>query len=398
MRDPVSPRTQPPHFSQAASLSCLSAWMETILMPCAGSAENTVRTDCAAGGSFAVNGSRASPGWLRVLVGALAISAAAGPARAADPQHYAVVDSLFLQRTNEARERPLVVESTKPLRGVISAGDFEHTIGTGVRLIYGDYGTDGIGWETAYVGVWGMDAKRTAADPAGKLQVAGDLGLVPAAGLTDASAATASWTSSLDMAELNLVFHDYDGGYDPAAGRPTRRYRGYDGGHLDWLAGFRWAGLGEQSVLALTPAGAPTANTYAVHTYSNLFAVQAGARGRIAFERWAFEGWMKVGIAGTSDFQSQSMAEQLFPDDPYRSPRSIRLGGMGMIADMNISAIYRFNDVWGLRAGYNLLWLTGVALAPDQWDFTASRSGGSGLNTTGSLFLGGANLGLEARW
>jgi hypothetical protein len=43
---------------------------------------------------------------------------------------------------------------------------------------------------------------------------------------------------------------------------------------------------------------------------------------------------------------------------------------MGMIADMNLSAIYRFNEVWGLRVGYNLLWLTGVALAPDQFDFT----------------------------
>ena len=368
-------------------------------MPCAGGAEKTVRTECAVGGNFVVHGSRASTGLLRVLAGIVAIGAVAcPPAHAADPQRYAIVDSLFLQRTNEASERPLVVDRGKPYRGVISAGDFEHSVGTGVRLVYGDYGGDGVGWETAYVGVWGMDAKRTVADPTEKLQVAGDLGLVPAAGLTEAGAATASWASSVNTAELNLVFHEYDGGYDPAAGRPTRRSRGYDGGHLDWLAGFRWAGLGEQAVLALTPAGAPTANTYAVHTYSNLFAAQAGVRGRIAFERWAFEGWMKAGIAGASDFQSQSMADQLFPDDPYRSPRARRLGGMGMIADMNISAIYRFNDVWGLRAGYNLLWLTGVALAPDQWDFSASQGGGRGLNTTGSVFLGGANLGLEARW
>jgi hypothetical protein len=71
-----------------------------------------------------------------------------------------------------------------------------------------------------------------------------------------------------------------------------------------------------------------------------------------------------------------------------------------MIADMNLSAIYRFNETWGLRAGYNLFWLTGVALAPDQWDFSARQTAaaGTGLNNTGSLFLGGANLGLEARW
>jgi hypothetical protein len=92
------------------------------------------------------------------------------------------------------------------------------------------------------------------------------------------------------------------------------------------------------------------------------------------------------------------MFDQLAPNDPYRSPRARRLGGMGMIADMNISAIYRLNEIWGLRVGYNLLWLTGVALAPDQFDFQASEAGGRGLNTTGSVFLAGANLGLEARW
>jgi len=71
---------------------------------------------------------------------------------------------------------------------------------------------------------------------------------------------------------------------------------------------------------------------------------------------------------------------------------------MGMIADMNISTIYRLNEVWGLRVGYNLLWLTGLALAPDQFDFSGRETGGHGLDTTGSVFLAGANLGLEARW
>lgn len=34
---------------------------------------------------------------------------------------------------------------------------------------------------------------------------------------------------------------------------------------------------------------------------------------------------------------------------------------MGMIVDMNMSAIYRIDETWGLRVGYNLMWLTGVA-------------------------------------
>jgi hypothetical protein len=117
----------------------------------------------------------------------------------------------------------------------------------------------------------------------------------------------------------------------------------------------------------------------------------------MAFERWAVEGWMKIGIAGTTLSQSQTLYDAL-STTPFRQPQSSDTVGMGMIADMNLSAIYRFNDVWGLRVGYNLIWLTGVALAPDQWDFTPSQAGGTGLNGTGSMFLSGANLGLEARW
>ena len=71
-----------------------------------------------------------------------------------------------------------------------------------------------------------------------------------------------------------------------------------------------------------------------------------------------------------------------------------------MIADLNVSTIYRLTDVWGIRAGYNLIWLGGVGLAPNQFDFSGSTvaSGGTLLQPNGSIFLMGANLGLEARW
>lgn len=345
-----------------------------------------------------MNGSRASSWLVRTVAGVPALVALwCLPAQAADPQRYLIFDPLFLQRNQAAVERPIVVTSTAPTRSVIAADDLQSSIGTGVRLIYGDYGTDGIGWEAGYVGVWGMYANQIATDPAGKLQAAGGLGFADN-GLNEASVAQASCRSTLDTAEINLVFHTYDGGFDPAAGRPERRYPGYDGGHLDWLAGFRWAGFGEQAVLGFAQDGASGPSTYRVDAFSNLFAVQGGVRGRIAFERWAFEGWMKIAMAGTSDFQSQSLFDQFAPNDPYRGPRSRRLGGMGAIADMNISAIYRLNEVWGLRVGYNLLWLTGLALAPDQFDFSGRETGGHGLDTTGSVFLAGANLGLEARW
>lgn len=77
-----------------------------------------------------------------------------------------------------------------------------------------------------------------------------------------------------------------------------------------------------------------------------------------------------------------------------------------MIGDINASLIYRLSETWGLRVGYNLIWLSGVALAPNQFNMgTTPSSGTSGeflgsttLNGGSSVFLQGANLGLEARW
>ena len=71
---------------------------------------------------------------------------------------------------------------------------------------------------------------------------------------------------------------------------------------------------------------------------------------------------------------------------------------MGFIGDVNLSAIYRLTEVWGIRAGYNLIWIDGLALAPNQFDFTNTETSGTLLASGGGIFMHGANLGLEARW
>ena len=316
-----------------------------------------------------------------------------------DERSYAVFDALFLQRDNATVNRAVVVDSTAPSVPVISAGDLQSTIGSGARLLYGTYGEDDIGWEVGYLGVYGMSAAKTATSAGPSLEAPNQV-FAGQTGLTDGFSARVTDNASINSIELNMVFHNYDGGYNRRSGRPWQRCEGYDGGHVDWIGGFRWANLQDAAVLAIPPGTSPQPSTYSVNATSNLFAAQVGTRGRMAFEQWALEGWMKIGVAGTAISQSQTISDANKPLHPYRQPQpmSSDTAGMGMIADMNLSAIYRFNDVWGLRVGYNLMWLTGVALAPDQWDFAASRTAGTAINGTGSVFLSGANLGLEARW
>lgn len=326
---------------------------------------------------------------------------AAGPsAQPAEARRYVVAEAMFLQRNNATREQALVVNATDTSVPVVTANGLVSELGTGARLLFGDYGRNGLGWEVGYTGVYGMDVDRWFQSDVDILQAGGQPGFAEATGLIDGERADVSYRSQINSLEANAVVHSFDGGRDRRSPYPWQRSPGYDGGHVDWLLGVRWAGLEESAQLAITPGGFPRANTYDVQTSSNLFAAQVGTRGRWAWQNWAFEGWMKIGIAGSVLSQSQSMFDQLTPDAPFRSPRSSDDLGMGMIADMNLSMIYRLTDTWGLRLGYNLLWLTGVALAPDSWDLTVNDGpdAGTGIRGTGSVFLNGATVGLEARW
>ena len=212
---------------------------------------------------------------------------AAEPAYAQDERNYAVFDALFLQRNNAAINRPLVVSgSASTSVPVIMAGDPTSTIGTGARLLYGNYGEDDIGWEVGYLGVYGMNAASTATSAGGSLE-APEPTFANQSGLKDGFSARVTDTASINSAEVNLVFHEYDGGYNRRSGRPWQRCDGYDGGHVDWIGGFRWANLQDEAVLAIPQSRSPESSTYTVDATSNLFAAQVGTRGRMAFEQWA---------------------------------------------------------------------------------------------------------------
>lgn len=322
-------------------------------------------------------------------VAAFATAAAAG----GNDGVYTEFDTLFMQRDNTANPTPLVVDGDT-LASVISAPDMQFPVAPGVRLFRGVRRPDDVGWEVGYTGVYGMFADAIATGP-GNLEISPPLSS-GVAGLRDASAARATYGSTLNSAEVNAFFTTC---HVHAPRHTAYEFEGLPRSlTVDWLTGFRWAGLEEQAAIAFGATPATVATGYAVRSSSNLFAGQIGMRGRTAWQGWAVEGWAKAALAGSVMAQAQSPIIDAVTGDEYRSARGSRTDTVGGIFDVGGALVYRINDVWGMRFGYSMLWLTGVALAPDQFDFSTDLDAGTRLDGNATVWLGGGTLGLEAHW
>jgi len=318
-------------------------------------------------------------------------SATAGAFRGVGPAEplwtsYALAEALFWQRDNQAFNQPLAV-TVGDGATVLETNDLRFPVAAGVRTFYGQRSPEDGGWEVGYFGIYGQTATNIQGTvPPNYIQLPDPLG----GNLTeDGEFVTAKYSSLLNSAEVNLFATDSDWINDPS-GWAT----------IDWLAGFRYVGVEEDAVLATDCCRMGDeffTIPYRARTRNNMFGAQLGVRGRRAWERWAVEGWAKGALMGVAQEQIQ---DPLFTyAGVLERPATSRAGGeVGFVGDLTMSAIYRLNQVWGIRAGYSLLWLDGLALAPDQFDFGTDAGSGTNLVNSSGIFYHGANLGLEARW
>jgi len=305
-----------------------------------------------------------------------------------------VFDVLFLQRNNATDDQPITLDATSDTT-LFTTRSTVFATAPGVRLFHARRQGDGDGWEIGYWGLYGMFADARA-DLVDGLAVPGLLGSsVP--GWSDASTVQAGYSAALNVAEFNLFTSDR---WCTTTVNPRNpRHRVHRSTTVDWIGGLFWAGLDETAFLRVTTDPGEPSTAYRVATTSNLFGAQVGVRGRRQWRLWALEGWWKVGLGGSWLGQSASpITSSLAPGLQYRTGRSAETTNAGFLSTMNVTAVRRLGTDWSLRAGYNLAWLSGVALAPNQYDFTDTSASGRGIEGAGGLFLHGASLGLERRW
>ncbi|MGB0654752.1 MAG: hypothetical protein ACPGMQ_04910 [Pirellulales bacterium] len=312
---------------------------------------------------------------------------------------YGIVDFLFLQRDN-ATSGAVITEEGSQRVPVFTTRSMQPATAPGVRLFYGELGPDCMGWEVGYLGVYGMFGDVDRSSLTDSLVIPGDLG-GNTPGWTTADEVRPTYASSLNTVEANIFTYRCC----PECSSDTLLWS-----HLgnkpvchcsNWLFGFRWAGLEEQADLNVLccRVSNDVFTSYSVRTSSQMLGPQVGFRGRRQWNNWAVEGWAKAMLAGTLlSSNADPIFSSLAPTAIIRPARRLTDAGVGFLGDLNYTVSRRLSDMWWLRLGYNMIWLSGVALAPNQWDFTDTATSGTTLVGGGGVFLHGANLGLEARW
>ena len=292
------------------------------------------------------------------------------------PCSYAWAEGLILTRDNQSANRPLVLDLNTD-EVLLTVGDLDFDWSGGLRVGYGQRVCDCWGVEFGYLGYFDQSAVAGVELDDG-LTLPGDLGL-QVNNFFAADDVGVRYTSDLHSAEVNFV-HCCAG-----CGRS-----------LEWLAGFRYLDLGERiGITAFDSAESTT--RYDVRTSNHLYGAQLGARARRCLGCWSWEATGKAGIYG-NDMQQHQAPIIDFPDFEFRSARGSSDGDVAFVGDLNFSGSYQLTRVWGVRAGYNLIWIEGVALRTDQLDFTNVPGSGTDLVSGAGVFLHGVNVGLEARW
>ncbi len=192
-------------------------------------------------------------------------------------------------------------------------------------------------------------------------------------------------------------------------------------GCLDLLAGLRWVELRESfHVAGPNPFPFPPLR-YDTQTDNSMYGVQIGAEAKVLGRGGL------VPLEGLSEF-NRRLGQ---PDSPFSGPLRVdgflkagiyanrarqdtsTVGNFGtavtagdrrdhtaFLGEVGLTGACRLRDWLSVRGGYQVMWIEGAALAPDQIPFTdvTSSPGKAIVNAGGSLFYHGCHVGLEARW
>jgi hypothetical protein len=292
-------------------------------------------------------------------------------------------DALWLQRSagsNLFLGETAIGGSPGPTVDTLSAGDANFKFQPGVRLALGLRASDFISWELLYFGLQNWNSSQTIfPDPfnAGTLAISPYTQVDKLIGGFDQSLGY-TYSSQLHNAEFN--------------GRYTLLNQGP--WLLQGLAGFRYLQWNENFNLTGVDQFYGVTENINSRTHNYLVGAQIGGDMRADWRRFSFAMTGKAALfANFIQAQQSNLGSSGLSNVPGGGilpiDSSNHMTGVAEVLDFSAIATYRIGQHVALRGGYQLLYVNGLALAPNQL---------SGSSHSGGVFLQGPTAGLEINW
>jgi hypothetical protein len=161
----------------------------------------------------------------------------------------------------------------------------------------------------------------------------------------------------------------------------------------DWLtllAGFRWVELSD--ALATDIGGVAT---YDINVNNHLYGAQIGADVAILrCDRFSIDWFGKAGIYGNSADQTTTTTG-IGGAVPRLSARNSQTAFLG---EMDLSLRYEITEHWSVLGGYRVIWLDGIALAPNQALTSNIATGAATLDNHSQPIYHGFTVAAELVW
>ena len=284
------------------------------------------------------------------------------------PCAWGSLDVLWLQRDEGDNVVFAVNDDADP---ILQSSQFGFDYEAGVRLTYGRL-ICCTPVEITYFGAhnWNSSIDVTDADDVDVLVAA-----LPNGAFTDADEAAADYSSDLHSLELNTLHYDC-----------CR--------DVTLLLGARFISLDEQlGVTAQDETDGDASLNIDADNY--LFGVQAGGVFSRTCGRWTFGATAKAGVFANFSEADFSILEADGTALPFADRVSLDSGEGSFVGEAILGVDYCLGAGFSLRAGYQLTWLHGVALASEQFSNADYQTGfAPTFNADGQVLYDGGYLGL----
>ena len=311
--------------------------------------------------------------------GARAASAEGGPNAQAGPDNALpgcvpcvcpwtfCADELFLQRTS-TRSQTLFVDPDTGADLLNSQTGLNFPVAVGFQVSGSRQMCDCWSIDVGYMQLDGWNANHYLANPSVMVTDVGG----PFFPMDNASA---RYTSAIYLGEINV--------------------RQQTCPWLTLLAGFRMGELDERYRATGTETFVlPMAATLTNNAFNHLYGFQVGADVQVFnYCGVKLNGLCKGGIYDNAISQN-SQRQDLFVDDHAQGS----INQLAFLGEAGLTLSYEINEHFSVHATYQAVWITGLALAPEQIPVTDFVSGTTAIDSNGSLLYHGGGVGLEVKF